>query len=69
MQIKTGFLPGRRHLILRLIGDDGFLMDCVVGQDGIIKPCSTTDDNPILGAYIRKRIGVPSGTFYYRLQI
>jgi len=58
---KTGFLPGRTFNFT-LIGDDGFLMDCVVGQDNN-KAISTTDDNKILGAYIRKRIGVPSGHF------
>jgi len=58
---KTGFLPGRTFNFT-LIGDDGFLMDCVVGQDNN-KAISTTDDNAILGAYIRKRIGVPNGHF------
>ena len=37
-------------------------MDCVVAQDGN-KSVQTTDDNSILGAYIRSRIGLKSEAF------
>ena len=58
---KEGFLPDT-GFTFTMNADDGFLMDCVVAQQGR-KGVQTTDGNPILGEYIRKRIGVPSGKF------
>ena len=58
---KEGFLPDQ-GFTFTMNADDGFVMDCVVAQEGR-KGVQTTDGNPILGEYIRKRIGVPSGKF------
>ena len=58
---KEGFLPDK-GFTFTMNADDGFVMDCVVAQDGR-KSIETTDGNPILGAYIRERIGVPNGKF------
>jgi len=58
---KEGFLPDK-GFTFTMNADDGFIMDCVVAQEGR-KSVETTDGNPILGEYIRKRIGVPSGKF------
>ena len=58
---KNGFLPDKGYTF-STIADDGYLMDCVVAQDGN-KSVQTTDDNSILGAYIRSRIGLKSEAF------
>tara|TARA_R110000764_G_scaffold151438_1_gene238893 strand:+ start:1167 stop:2135 length:969 start_codon:yes stop_codon:yes gene_type:complete len=58
---KEGFLPDK-GFTFTMNADDGYVMDCVVAQDGR-KSVQTTDGNPILGSYIRKRLGVPSGKF------
>ena len=58
---KEGFLPDK-GFTFTMNADDGFVMDCVVAQAGR-KSVQTTDGNPILGGYIRKRIGVHSGKF------
>ena len=56
---EEGFLPARAYNFT-IITDDGETFDCVVAQDGR-KAIQTTNDNSLLGAYIRKRIGVNSG--------
>ena len=56
---KDGFLP-ERAFNFTLVTDDGKTFDCVVAQDGR-KSIQTTNDNSLLGAYVRERIGVPSG--------
>lgn len=58
---REGFLPDK-GFTFTTIADDGFLMDCVVAQEGR-KSVQTTDDNAILGEYIRERIGLKSGAF------
>ncbi len=58
---REGFLPDK-GFTFTTIADDGYLMDCVVAQAGR-KSVQTTDGNPILGEYIRQRIGVKSGAF------
>jgi len=57
---KEGFLPEKGSRF-SLITDDNKSFDCVVAQDGR-KSIETTDDNSLLGKYIRKRIGVQLGT-------
>ena len=56
---REGFLPGRA-IRFSLITDDGHSFDCVRAQQGE-KAIETTDDNSVLGAYLRARIGVPAG--------
>ena len=58
---KKGFLPERGSRF-SLITDDKKNFDCVVAQDRG-KAIETTDDNSLLGKYIRERIGVQLGTF------
>ena len=58
---KEGFLPEKKFTFT-LITDDGVPLDCAVQQDNR-KAISTTNNNSILGRYIRKRIGVPEGGF------
>jgi len=58
---KKGFLP-ERGFTFTLLTDDNMSLDCAVQQDGQ-KGVSTTDNNSILGAYIRKRLGLKSGAF------
>ena len=59
-----GFLPKRTHTFT-LVTDDNQAMDCVVAQDGR-KAIQSTDDNSVLGSYIRKRMGLESGDFITR---
>jgi len=61
---KEGFLPPRA-IRFTLITDDGQAFDCVRAQQGD-KAIHTTDDNSLLGAYIRDRIGVASGVLVRR---
>ncbi|HEY3287266.1 MAG TPA: restriction endonuclease PLD domain-containing protein [Gemmatimonadaceae bacterium] len=56
---KDGFLPPRA-IRFTLVTDDGKSFDCVRAQDGD-KAIHTTDDNSILGRYLRSRLGVPDG--------
>lgn len=56
---KAGFLPGRA-IRFTLITDDNQSFDCVRAQDGD-KAIHTTDDNSILGRYLRHRFGVADG--------
>lgn len=58
---NEGFLP-KRGQTFTLVTDDNLALDCVVAQDGR-KAIHSTDDNSILGAYIRERLGVDSGAF------
>ena len=58
---KKGFLPEKGSRF-SLITDDNKSFDCVVAQDDR-KAIETTDDNSLLGKYIRKRIGVQLGNF------
>ena len=59
-KIRNGdFFPERKQpFVVRT--DDGEVFTCVRAQDGG-KGIHTPHDNSILGAYLRKRIGVPSG--------
>ncbi len=59
-----GFLPEKAYTFT-LITDDGKSFDCVVAQDGR-KAIHTTNDNSILGKYIRTRIGVAEGAFIHK---
>ena len=55
------FFPERRQrFVVRT--DDGEVFTCVRAQDSG-KGIHTTHDNSILGAYLRKRMGVPSGEY------
>jgi hypothetical protein len=56
---RSKFFPenGQPFMVLT---DDGITLDCVIAQQGD-KAIETYKDNSILGAYIRKRIGVASG--------
>lgn len=54
-----GFLPPRA-IRFTLITDDGVTMDCVRGQGGD-KAIHTTDENALLGRYLRQRLGVKLG--------
>lgn len=56
---KVGFLPPRA-IRFTMVTDDGQSFDCVRAQDGD-KAIHTTDDNSILGKYLRGRFGVPDG--------
>lgn len=56
---KEGFLP-ERAFTFSLITDDKATFDCAVAQDGR-KAIHTTNDNSLIGKYIRNRIGVPLG--------
>ena len=58
---EIGFLP-ETAFTFTLITDDNQSFNCVVAQQGR-KAIHTTDDNSILGKYIRKRIGVAEGSF------
>ena len=55
------FLPERREKLL-VLTDDGEMFICKVAQEER-KAIETYDNNSILGAYIRQRIGVASGAF------
>jgi len=56
---RSGFFPpiGQHFIILT---DDDKSMDCVIAQQGG-KAIETHKNNSILGAYIRDRLGLPSG--------
>ena len=54
-----GFLPPRA-IRFTLVTDDGLSFDCVRGQDGD-KAIHTTDDNALLGRYLRQRFGLKFG--------
>ena len=56
-----GFLPERGQSFT-LVTDDNKAFDCVVAQDGR-KAIHSTEDNSILGGYIRARLGIRSGAF------
>lgn len=58
---RPNFLPQRGEKIL-ILTDDGEMFVCVVAQEHR-KAIQTCDNNSILGSYIRKRIGVPSGAY------
>ena len=58
---RPHFLPQRREKML-VLTDDGEMFVCKVAQEER-KAIETCDNNSILGAYIRQRIGVASGTF------
>ena len=58
---KEGFLPDK-GFTFTLLTDDGNALDCTVQQEGR-KAISTTDNNSILGQYIRERLGLESGSF------
>ena len=55
------FLPQRGEKIL-ILTDDEKMFVCVVAQEHR-KAIQTCDNNSILGAYIRERIDVPSGSY------
>ena len=57
---KEGFLPDKKFTFTMLTDDDE-VFDCTVQQEGR-KAVSTTDNNSILGEYIRRRLGVASGS-------
>ena len=61
---REEFLPDMA-LRFTLITDDNKSFDCVVAQEGR-KAIETTDDNSLLGKYIRKRIGVQLGQLVTR---
>lgn len=56
---RSGFFPpiGQHFIILT---DDDKSLDCVIAQQGG-KAIETYKNNSILGAYIRDRLGIPSG--------
>ncbi|MED3801625.1 NgoFVII family restriction endonuclease [Lysinibacillus xylanilyticus] len=58
---RPNFLPQRGEKIL-ILTDDEKMFVCVVAQEHR-KAIQTCDNNSILGAYIRERIDVPSGTY------
>jgi hypothetical protein len=58
---KTKFFP-ERGVHFQVVTDDGEAFICTVAQEGD-KAIETPNDNSILGKYIRKRLGIPSGTF------
>ena len=58
---KDGFLPELAYTF-SMLTDDNEVFDCVVAQQGR-KGIHTTNNNSVLGRYIRKRLGVPNGTF------
>ena len=58
---KEGFMPQAGHTFT-LITDDNEAIDCKVGQQNR-KAIMSTYGNNIIGKYIRKRLGVPSGQF------
>lgn len=57
---KKGFLP-EKGFTFTMLTDSGNSLDCTVQQDGR-KAVATTDNNSILGKYIRQRIGVAEGS-------
>ena len=57
---KVGFLP-EKEFTFTMLTDSGISLDCTVQQDGR-KAVTTTDNNSILGRYIRQRIGVDDGS-------
>lgn len=61
---NEGFLP-TRAIRFTLVTDDGLSFDCVRGQQGD-KAIHTTDDNSILGKYLRQRFGLASGAMVSR---
>ena len=56
---REGYLPDK-SFTFTMLTDDGESFDCVVAQEGR-KAIHTTENNSILGKYIRKRIGVSEG--------
>ncbi|BAK15229.1 hypothetical protein SSIL_0806 [Solibacillus silvestris StLB046] len=58
---RPNFLPQRGEKIL-ILTDDEKMFVCVVAQEHR-KAIQTCDNNSILGAYIRERIGVQSGAY------
>lgn len=56
---RDGFLPPRA-IRFTLVTDDGLSFNCVRAQDGD-KAIHTTDDNSILGRYLRSRFGLADG--------
>jgi hypothetical protein len=58
---REGFLPIQAYNFT-LITDDGESFDCAVAQQGR-KAIHSTKNNSLLGAYFRKRLGLPSGSF------
>ena len=57
------FFPGKAEPFLMLT-DDGESMICVMAQQNR-KAIHTTENNSILGAYLRKRLGVPDKAFVH----
>jgi hypothetical protein len=57
---KEGFLP-EKEFTFTMLTDSGKSLDCTVQQDGR-KAVTTTDNNSILGKYIRQKIGVVDGS-------
>ena len=57
---EEGYLPERGYTFT-LVTDDNQALDCVVAQDG--RKCQSTEDNSLLGSYIRSRLGVEPGSF------
>lgn len=64
---KPGFLPSRA-IRFSLVTDDGKSFDCVRAQDGD-KAIHSTDNNSLLGLYIRDRIGVSAGALVTRAHL
>ena len=58
---KEGFLP-ERGFTFTMLTDDGQSLDCTVQQDGR-KGVTTTENNSILGRYIRNRLNLNDGDF------
>ena len=58
---EEGYLPERGYTFT-LVTDDNQALDCVVAQDGR-KAIQSTEDNSLLGSYIRSRLGVEPGSF------
>ena len=50
-----------KEFTFTMLTDSGISLDCTVQQDGR-KAVTTTDNNSILGRYIRQRIGVDEGS-------
>ncbi len=57
---KEGFLP-EKEFTFTMLTDSGNSLDCTVQQGGR-KAVTTTDNNSILGSYIRQRLGVGDGS-------
>lgn len=56
---KEGFLPDT-GFTFSMLTDDGEVLDCTVQQEGR-KAVTTTDNNSILGLYLRERLDVGDG--------